>query len=109
MALSDGSGPNISGQSWASNYLGIPWHSGTYKAFVADFNGDGKADILLQRQSPGDHYLLFANSAGQINAINQTIAYNLGGQIWSADAHRLVVGDFNGDGKRDVFLQANDV
>lgn len=106
IARSDGSSPSINHQSWASNYLGIPWHSGTYKAFVADFNGDTRADILLQRQSQGDHYLLFANSSGQITAINQTLAYNQGGQIWSPDAHRLVVGDYNGDGKRDVFLQS---
>jgi RHS repeat-associated protein len=108
IALSDGISPSINHQSWASNHLGIPWHSGTYKAFVADFNGDTRADILLQRQSQGDHYLLFSNSTGQINAISQTIPSNLGGQIWSADAHRIVVGDFDGNGRRDVFLQALD-
>jgi hypothetical protein len=94
IALSDGTSPSIDHQSWPSNHLGIPWHSGTFKAFVADFNGDGRADILLQRQAQGNHYLLLANSSGQINAIHQTIPSNLGGQIWSADAHRLVVGDF---------------
>jgi RHS repeat-associated protein len=108
IALSDGTSPSIDHQSWPSNHLGIPWHSGTFKAFVADFNGDGRADILLQRQAQGNHYLLLANSSGQINAIHQTIPSNLGGQIWSADAHRLVVGDFDGNGKRDVFLQAVD-
>jgi YD repeat-containing protein len=106
IALSNNAGPYNVSQIWSSNHLGIAWHSGTYKPFVADFNGDGKADILLQRQSPGDHYLLFANSSAQIAAIGQTIPSNQGGQIWSADAHQIVTGDFNGDGKADVFLQA---
>jgi YD repeat-containing protein len=107
IALSNNAGPYQVNQSWPSNHLGIAWHSSTYKPVVADFNGDGKADVLLQRQAQGDHYLLFSNASGQLTAINQTIPYNLGGQVWSADAHRVVAGDFNGDGKADVFLQAN--
>src|ERR1041384_4613516 len=93
IALSDGPAPSVNHQSWPSNYLGIPWHSGIYKAFVADFNGDSRADILLQRQSPGDHYLLLSNGAGQITAISQAIPNVLDQQTWSADAHRVVVGD----------------
>lgn len=106
IALSTGSGPYASGQTWASNFLGISWGNGNYKPIVADFNGDGKADILLQRQSPGDHYLLLANSSGQFTAINQTISNTLGGQTWSPDGHLIVAGDFNGDHKADLFLQS---
>src|SRR5689334_6806533 len=61
IALSTGSGPYAQGQSWSSNFLGIAWGD-SYKPIVADFNGDARADILLQRQSPGDHYLLLANA-----------------------------------------------
>jgi YD repeat-containing protein len=106
IALSNNAGPYNIVQSWASNYLGITWHSSTYKPIVADFNGDGRADLFLQRQAQGDHYLLFSTITGQINAISQTVPYNQGGQIWSADAHRIVAGDFNGDTKADLFLQA---
>src|SRR5215510_6237834 len=87
IALSTGSGPYATGQTWASNYLGISWSNANYKPIVADFNGDGKADILMQRQTAGDHYLLFANSAGRITAISQTISNTLGGQTWSPDGH----------------------
>jgi RHS repeat-associated protein len=107
IALSDGNAPTVNHQSWASNYLGIPWHSGYYKPIVADYNGDGRSDILLQRQEQGDSYILIANSSGQFVAITQTIAFNMAGQIWTADGHRIVAGDFNGDGRRDLFLQAN--
>jgi hypothetical protein len=106
IALSNNAGPYQVSQSWASNHLGIAWHSSTYRPIVADFNGDGRADIFMQRQSQGDHYLLLTNSSGQITAINQTLAYNHGGQVWSADQHRIVAGDFSGDGKADLFLQA---
>ena len=106
IAISIGAGPYSLSQSWPSNHLGIAWGNANYKPVVADFNGDHKADILLQRQTPGDHYLLFANAAGQITAISQTIANTQGGQTWSADGHRIVAGDFNGDGKADLFLQS---
>jgi YD repeat-containing protein len=108
IALSNNAGPYEVSHSWPSNYHGIAWHSSTYKPIVADFNGDGRADLLMQRQAPGDHYLFFTSAAARIDAgIGQTIPSNQGGQIWSADAHRIVAGDFNGDGKADVFLQSN--
>src|SRR4051812_39648434 len=62
IALADSSGtPQFGFQTWPSNYLNLPWSNGTYSAIVADFNGDGCADVLLQRKSPGNHYLLFSN------------------------------------------------
>jgi YD repeat-containing protein len=106
IALSNNAGPYNVAQTWASNYLGIAWHSSTYKPIVGDFNGDGKADVFLQRQAQGDHYVLLSNSSGQITAINQTVPFNQGGQIWSADGHRIVAGDFNGDTRTDLFLQS---
>ena len=108
IVLSDGAGLNVPMQSWGNAYLGIPWSDGTYNVIVADFDGDGKADILLQRKTPGDHYLLLTDDTG-INAIAQTIPNNAAGVSWSADAHGIVAGDFNGDGRADVFLQTVDV
>jgi hypothetical protein len=104
--LSDGTGPSIPWQSWASNFLGIPWSGNQYTVIVADFNGDGKADIFLQRNSPGDSYLILTGSDNKIHSVTQTVSSGALGLVWTADQHHLVAGDFNGDGKVDLFLQA---
>ena len=103
--LSDGTTPTVLGQTWASNYLGIPWSSDAYTVLVGDFNGDGKTDILLQSNGPGDSYLILTDASGHVSAISQTIPEEAIGLAWSADQHRLVVGDFNGDGRADLFFQ----
>ncbi len=107
IVLSDGSGLNTPLQTWDNAYLGLPWFGGLYNVVVADFNGDGMTDILLQRTGPGDHYLLLTEDAG-VTSISQTIPNDAAGLTWSADQHQLVAGDFNGDGKVDLFLQPTD-
>jgi hypothetical protein len=103
--LSDGTAPTILGQTWPSNYLGIPWSSNAYTVVVGDFNGDGKADIFLQSNGPGDSYLLLTDASGHVSAINQTVPEDAMGIAWSADQHHLVVGDFNGSGRAGLFFQ----
>lgn len=108
IALGDGAGFNTPLQTWGNAYLGIPWSDGTDPGhLVADFNGDGKDDLFLQRNAPGDHYLLLAEEGG-IGAISQSLPNDAAGLDWSSAAHRLVAGDFNGDGRSDLFLQSSD-
>jgi RHS repeat-associated protein len=107
IALADSTGAiSIGWQTWASNFLGINWSGNNYKVIVADFNGDGKADIFLQSVGPGNNYLLLTSSAGFVVGISQTVPNSAMGLIWSADQHHIVAGDFNGDGHADLFLQA---
>jgi RHS repeat-associated protein len=110
IAASDGTGPNIAWQSWPSNFLGINWAGNNYKVIVADFNGDGKADILLQNVASGNSYLLITSSSGYVTGISQTIANTTMGLVWSAGQHKIIAGAFagsvNGHPKSGLFLQA---
>jgi len=106
--LSDGTAPTILGQTWASNYLGIPWSSGAYSVVVGDFNGDGKSDILLQSNSPGDSYLLLTDASGAVSGISQAIPAYAMGLGWTGDQHHLVTGDFTGIGRTGLYFQPVD-
>jgi RHS repeat-associated protein len=106
--LSGNDGPTVLGQTWASDYLGIPWSSGTYSIVIGDFNGDGKSDILLQSNLPGDSYLLLTDSTGSVVGISQTIPAVAMGLGWSGDQHHLVAGDFTGSGRSALYLQPVD-
>jgi hypothetical protein len=103
--LSDGTAPTILGQTWASNYLGIPWSPDAYTVVLGDFNGDGKTDIFLQSNGAGDSYLLLTDSNGQISAISQTVPAQAMGLTWTGDQHHLVAGDFGGMGRAGLFFQ----
>ena len=107
IALFDGAGFNLPLQSWGNAYLGIPWSSGEYRILVADFNGDKKDDLFLQRNTPGDHYLLLTEDGG-IGGIYQAVPQDAAGIAWSADVHQALAGDFDGDGRADLFFQPTD-
>ncbi len=98
--------PSISWQSWASDYLGLNWSDNTYTVIVADFNGDGKADILLQGQTGQNSYLLLTSPASQVETINQTIPSSMLGLVWTSDQHHIIAGEFAGGSQSGLFLQA---
>jgi hypothetical protein len=72
---------------------------------TADFNGDGKADILRQEKGIWDDdnaniaNILISTGTG-FNQINLPAGLDLRG-----DYTNLYVGDFNGDGKSDILRQ----
>ena len=68
-----------------------PTYSGAGTPFVADFNGDGKADILMSSASGG--FLQLGNGDG---------TFKKGTQV---NGTPLAVADFNGDGKPDILEQ----
>jgi hypothetical protein len=76
-------------------------------AVVGDFSGDGRSDLLIHNAQDLEIY----DTNGSNNTMDSTwVANNIvpaapGGNTWQpASNDKYYVGDFNGDGKDDVFV-----
>ena len=103
VAFSNGDGTfNVTNKTMTQNF---PFWAATAGAipFVGDFNGDGKADVLLTgARNWTTLAVAFSNGDGTFNVTNVT---SLTFAVEAAAANvKQVVGDFNGDGKTDVAL-----
>src|SRR5262245_47036559 len=67
-------------------------------AQAADFNGDGRADILWRHAVSGENALWFMNGA-TVTGVDTAAVTNTN---W----HIVGVGDFNGDGRADILWHA---
>jgi Ca2+-binding RTX toxin-like protein len=79
--------------------LGAEWHV----LKLADVNGDGKPDVLFESQAHGVEQLAVWELNGS-QVIGQTIYGTSLADTW----HPVVVSDFNGDHKADVFWRNDD-
>ncbi|MFE9690577.1 FG-GAP-like repeat-containing protein [Micromonospora sp. NPDC005806] len=77
---------------------GADWNAAINVLSPGDFDGDGKADVLLRRAADNDLYLLRGNGTGGF--LNNGAATPVA-SISGADLI-LSPGDFTGDGKADV-------
>ena len=66
-------------------------------AGVADFNGDGKADILWQSTSTGERGVYLMNGT----AVTSWVSLGIVPTTWQIAG----TGDFNGDGQTDILWQ----
>jgi hypothetical protein len=78
------------------------WRVDQHPRFMADTNGNGRADIVGFAHS--GVYVSRANADGTFNApllvINNTFGYNAGG--WRVDQHPRFVTDITGDSRADI-------
>ena len=78
-----------------------PFDSSWALAGIGDFNGDGKSDLVLRRNSDGLTEIEFLK--GNTSAGGGAIVNNPFDLSWSLAS----VGDFNGDGKSDLVWRRN--
>ena len=73
----------------------------------ADFNGDGKVDLLVQAlDASGTTYLFLADGNGKYTAISQSWKEGHLGLKWGADKNTIWAADYNGDGRADMILES---
>ncbi len=93
--------------------LGHAWNGDLTNAFIGDFNGDGKNDILRQEKGIWEYddinmiQVFLGQGNGTFIASPQDSNNNtLGlGTPWKANYTNIRVGDFNGDGRSDILRQ----
>ena len=74
---------------------------------VGDFNGDGRDDVMVVRvlyQSSRTFQVVVLVNQGNGTFVDQTSSVFDGAPPQTLDARRVVVADFNGDGRPDVFI-----
>ena len=87
----------------SSNLGGLNGTLVGYRPYFGDFNGDGKADLLWDQvdtssRSLGARVMWLGKGDGTF-----TVIPNFGAQDGTLVSYRGILGDFNGDGKTDVF------
>lgn len=86
-----------------------------YSYHTGDFNGDGKNDLFVQftkhiqypennvNTSDAYHYVVLSNKKGKLKKVKQFISLNE--NSWLVEPFNPIIGDFNSDGRDDIFVQ----
>ncbi len=95
--------------TWNHDYIGLEWSPLHYEAFVDNFDGVCGDDILLQaKRAGGNSYIVLTACGGTVpsGATVYTLANGEFGLAWDAASYQFRVGDFNGDGRADIYMQS---
>ncbi|HEX5749738.1 MAG TPA: FG-GAP-like repeat-containing protein [Archangium sp.] len=75
--------------------------SDSHTLYVGDYNGDGRSDAYVYWPSSGTNRLFLSNGNGTFTSSFDPIA---AAALNGSDSHTLHVGDYNGDGRSDVYV-----
>jgi len=109
-AARDTSGFSPQALQWSRDFLGLDWSPSRSVITIGDFDGDGRSDIFLQPRRRGDPaYLVRVGIDGTlvVSAVaspSEDLSWD-----WSSAAGSLVAGDFDGDGRTDLFRMPTDL
>jgi hypothetical protein len=98
---------NSDGSNSVAAYPTTPgWDAAVWESFVADFSGDGIADVLLHGKLPGSAE--YGQTILLVFQVGGTYVSRTGSQVptWAAPWKAQGVADFNGDGRADLLLHA---
>lgn len=80
------------------------WNSQDYDVYPGDFNGDGKQDLLYIAISDDRENGIALSDGAQPVGGHQIWSATGFGIPWSAHTYIPVIGDFNWDGRSDIFM-----
>ncbi len=84
---------------------GASWAADHHRVHLGDFDGNGALDVLLQNETPAYASRIVPIGSG---GLHRDVHDETGLQeaTWAATDHVLHVGDFDGDGRDNILLQA---
>ena len=80
--------------------VSVPWSTGNTNFIVGDFTGSGRPGIL-KVENGGSNTLLLADSNGSFSQVTAPAGIGNTGN-WTQNRAKVLIGDFNGDGKTDI-------
>jgi RHS repeat-associated protein len=84
------------------------WGTDVYRIVAGKFDANSRADVFLQsRFTSANSSVVLSDGSGHLTQTIQSWGNNHLGFKWSAANAIVHAGDFNGDGRDDLFLQSN--
>jgi hypothetical protein len=91
--------------NWSNNQdVGLFEGGGTYRSFIkcyaGDFNGDGKDDLLVHNDNS---IMIYRSNGSRLDVIFSAVERVPGSWQFKPN-DQFYIGDFNGDGKQDLYV-----